>query len=432
VLSLPNPRVRPAHGLPAASSAKSPDQLFAALNASGLPDSAEARTFVREVHARVPRKSKSKKPRAAPADKAPAYAFVLEDEPPAPPLDVRRGKEKRDGKGRKREADGAQWEDDPEEQARKRLRAQDAARGDDAGAEDEEAEPPLETEEEAAARVERERAEDLRERDAFAERVRERDKEKTKKLVEDRSSKRLKGEAAEAAARRALADDATARENAMPNLRERSRQEYLQKREVQRVALLRQEIADEEAMFRGMRVSKKEQAALDRRKMLLRVVEERLGLDDGYDGYQLPDDYLTEQGKIDKKKKEGVLYKRYEENTRGKDDQFVTDVDQWEASQTRNSTFKSGALDKPEIVEEYEYVFDESQTIAFVMDQTMGGEGVMSEADKLLKMRIDEAEKRGGRPRRTLPMPAERLTPAPAPSAVDRRDPQVAADLPVP
>jgi hypothetical protein len=394
----------PAH-VPLAASAKSPDALFSALNASGLPDSSDSRNFIREVYARAPRKSKKKKDSAtrqtekdAKALKAQKYSFVLEDDALVSdlrPEDVKRGK--KDGKGRKRDADTRQWEDDPEEQARKRLRAEGESRA-LAATEATVDEEPMETEEEATARQEREREEDLRERDAFAERVRDRDKEKTKKLVEDRSSKRLKGEAAEAALRRELAEDADARDRAMPNLRERSRQEYLKKREIQRVELLRQEIADEEAMFHGMRVSKKEQEALDRRKSLLRVVEERLGLDDGYDGYQLPDDYITEQGKIDKKKKESVLYKRYEENHRAKEDQFVTDVDQWEASQTRNSTFKTGALDKPELVEEYEYVFDESQTIAFVMDQTMGGEGMMSEADKLLKMRIDEAEQRGELP----------------------------------
>jgi pre-mRNA-splicing factor ATP-dependent RNA helicase DHX16 len=373
------------------------------LNASGLPDSAESRNFINEVYSRAPRKSKKNRDSAvrqaekdAKALKAQKYSFVLEDDAPTSDLrveDLKKGK--KDRKGRKREAEGRQWEDDPEEQARKRLRAEDEERLALQGENDEVNGAPMETEEEAAARREQERKEDLRERDAFAERVRERDKEKTKKLVEDRSSKRLKGEAAEAALRRELADDADARNRAMPNLRERSRQEYLKKREIQRVELLKQEIADEEAMFRGMRVTKKEQEALERRKMLLRVIEERLGLEDHYDGYQLPDDYITEQGKIDKKKKESVLYKRYEENTRVKDDQFVTDVDQWEASQTRHSTFKTGALDKPELVEEYDYVFDESQTIAFVMDQTMGGEGMMSEADKLLKMQIDEAEKRG-------------------------------------
>ncbi|KAH9065334.1 P-loop containing nucleoside triphosphate hydrolase protein [Lactarius vividus] len=179
----------------------------------------------------------------------------------------------------------------------------------------------------------------------------------------------------------------------MPSLREHSRQEYLTKRELQQVELLRKEIADDEALFRGMRISKREQRELDRKKEVLRLVEERLKIDDKWDGYMLPEDYITEQGKIDKKRKENVLYQRYEE-AKPKDDQFVTDVDQWEASQTQHSTFKTGAMDKPELVDEYEYVFDESQTIKFVMDRTMAGEGRLSAKDKLLQEQIEAAEAR--------------------------------------
>jgi pre-mRNA-splicing factor ATP-dependent RNA helicase DHX16 len=107
----------------------------------------------------------------------------------------------------------------------------------------------------------------------------------------------------------------------------------------------------------------------------------------------LPEDYITEQGKIDKEKKQNALYKRYEE-AKPKDDQFVTDVDQWEASQTLHSTFRTGAMDKREVPDDYEYVFDESQTIKFVMDQTLKGEGMMSAKDKLLHQQIQEAEQR--------------------------------------
>ncbi|KAH9179323.1 P-loop containing nucleoside triphosphate hydrolase protein [Lactarius sanguifluus] len=246
--------------------------------------------------------------------------------------------------------------------------------------------------EDETERQAREREQDLRERDEFAERVRKRDKDKTKKVVEDRSSKHS-GAAAEAAQRRQLADDSVARTLAMPSLREHSRQEYLTKRELQQVELLRKEIADDEALFRGMRISKREQRELDRKKEVLRLVEERLKIDDQWDGYMLPEDYLTEQGKIDKKRKENVLYQRYEE-AKPKDDQFVTDVDQWEASQTQHSTFKTGAMDKPELVDEYEYVFDESQTIKFVMDRTMAGEGRLSAKDKLLQEQIEAAEAR--------------------------------------
>jgi pre-mRNA-splicing factor ATP-dependent RNA helicase DHX16 len=241
-------------------------------------------------------------------------------------------------------------------------------------------------------RKERERLDDLKERDEFSERMRERDKQKTKKVVEDRSSKAT-GAAAEAAIRRQLAEDVEARTVALPSLRQHSRQEYLTKREIQQIELLRKEIQDEENLFSGMRVSKRERENIDRKKELLRLVEERLKINDKWEGYQLPEDYFTEQGKIDKKKKENALYNRYEE-AKPKDDQFVTDVDQWEASQTHHSTFKVGAMDKKEIIDDYDYVFDESQTIKFVMEATLPGAN-MSAADRLLQAQIDAAEKRG-------------------------------------
>ena len=306
--------------------------------------------------------------------------------------DKEKSEKKKERHLRKREGDTREWESDEEEKARKRprqdyedeRRRERSAEGDDMD---------VEMPEDEDVRRERERLEDLKERDEFAERVRTRDKEKTKKVVEDRSSK-AGGAAAEAAERRRLADDSEARSHAMPSLRERSRQEYLTKRELQQIELLKREIADDEALFHGMKMTKREKRELDKKKELLRLVEERLKINDKWEGYQLPEDYLTEQGKIDKKKKESVLYKRYEE-AKPKDDQFTTDVDQWEAAQTKHSTFKTGALDKPEIVDDYEYVFDESQTIKFVMESTMGGENTMSAADKLLQQQIDEAEKRG-------------------------------------
>lgn len=295
------------------------------------------------------------------------------------------GNEKKDRHIRKRDYDSQEWEGEEEEKFRKRRK------GDDEREVDEEVQ--LDVAEDENERIERERKRDLEERDAFAERVRERDREKTKKVVEDRSSKNA-GAAAEAASRRMLADDSEARNKAMPSLRQHSRQEYLTKREIQQIELLRKEIVDDEALFRGMKISKRERAELDRKKQLLQLVEERLKIDDKYDGYQLPEDYITEQGKIDSKKKANVLYKRYEE-AKPKDDQFTTDIDQWEAAQTQHSTFRTGAMDKPEIVDDYDYVFDESQTIKFVMENTLGGEGMMSAKDKLLQAQIDEAERRG-------------------------------------
>ena len=313
---------------------------------------------------------------------------VIELSPASTPRD-KLSKGKRDRHTRRKESTGNWASDDDEDGvARKRLRGED---GEGAHRLDEDEEiPVIEDEEERARRAQ---DEDLRERDAFAERMRERDRDKTKRLVEDRSSKVSAGAAAEAAERRRLAEDTEARVLAMPSLRERSRQQYLTKREVQQIELLRKEITDEEALFRGMKVTRREQEALDRKKQLLELVEARLKIDDKLEGYQLPEDYFTEQGKIDRKKKESVLYQRYEE-AKPKDDQFVTDVDQWEHSQTVHSTFRTGAMDKQETVEDYEYVFDESQTIQFVMENTMSGEQ-LSARDKLIMQQVEEAQKRG-------------------------------------
>lgn len=386
-----------------ASSAKSPDALFAQLHTSGLPDSSDAHNFAREVFARVPRKSKHKKAsdsarrqaeQEAKALRAQKFDFLLdEDTTTAGAAEVSRKsdrKEKKERHLRKREGDTREWESDEEEKVRKRPRQDDDERSRRAEEEDVNVEIP----EAEDARRERERLEDLQERDAFAERVRDRDKEKTKRVVEDRSSKAAAGAAAEAAERRRLADDADARGRAMPSLREHSRQEYLTKRELQQIELLRKEIADDEALFHGMKMTKREKRALEHKKELLRLVEDRLKINDKWEGYQLPEDYFTEQGKIDKKKKENVLYKRYED-AKPKDGDFTTDVDQWEAAQAKHSTFKVGALDRQEVVDDYEYVFDESQTIKFVMESTLGGEGNMSEADRLLQAQVEEAERRG-------------------------------------
>jgi pre-mRNA-splicing factor ATP-dependent RNA helicase DHX16 len=392
-----------AHCVPAASSSKTPESLFTSLNASGLPDTPDAHEFIAELFKRAPRKHKrssadsvrKQAEKDAKALRAQKFNFLLDDSATEDVVPLKkekrrleeRGKErdKRDRHTRKRDYDEKEWESDEEEKSRKRRRSDEAS-----GSRDDEAED-IEMPEDEDSRQERERLADLRDRDAFAERVKDRDREKTKRIVEDRSSKNS-GAAAEAAQRRQLAEDVEGRVQALPSLRLHSRQEYLTKRELQQIELLRKEIADDESLFRGMKISKREQRELEHKKDLLRIVEERLKINDKWDGYQLPEDYITEQGKIDSKKKEDALYKRYEE-AKPKDDQFVTDIDQWEASQTHHSTFRTGAMDKQEIHDDYEYVFDESQTIKFALDVTL--ESPMTPAEKLLHAQIDAAEKKG-------------------------------------
>ena len=119
------------------------------------------------------------------------------------------------------------------------------------------------------AKEELARQKDIEEREAFAKRLREKDEGRSKKNQRD----------GESSSRQRLADDAKARDAALPDLRERSRQEYLKKRETERLALLRKQVAEETAELRsGVRLSDKEKAEFAKNREILRLAEER-GID---------------------------------------------------------------------------------------------------------------------------------------------------------
>jgi pre-mRNA-splicing factor ATP-dependent RNA helicase DHX16 len=117
-------------------------------------------------------------------------------------------------------------------------------------------------------------------------------------IIEDRSSK---GDT-EATRRRNLADDKQSRAAALPDIRDRSRQEYLKLREQQRLELLRQEIQDEAFLFGDQRLSKKEIEQHEYKKQVLALAEARLKIDSKEDGYVMP------EGKMHFKKWNQCLY----------------------------------------------------------------------------------------------------------------------------
>jgi pre-mRNA-splicing factor ATP-dependent RNA helicase DHX16 len=409
-----------------ATSSKTANDLYSNLAANGLPDTPDAQSFVSNLYGLLPRKkgsSSKTEGKERKKDKEtsmllqqPQYSLMLEDEAGPSRKDKKKKRDKEKSRAtkeeeerfknadgvkeestkkvkrsiRKRETDANEWLSDEEEKERERKRMREySPEYQDRNADDrdgrfkqEEDILPEETEEERIARLEEE---DKRERDAFAERMKQRDKDSTKKLVTDRSSKTDKGAIED------LANDPEARARALPGIRDHARQEYLKKRELQRLDLLKLEIQDDAILFRGQKLSKRELAEQERKKALLRIMEERAGIDEGTDGYMMPEDYITEQGKIDRKKKQNVLYKRYDDNKKD-DAQFVTDIDVWEQRQTEQSVFKAGALDKNFVEEEYDYVFDESQAIQWVMEGKQ--EGQLSEKDRALQEQIAELEQK--------------------------------------
>ena len=256
---------------------------------------------------------------------------------------------------------------------------------------------------------ERERRKDQAEKEAFAKRLRDKDADKTKKIVEDRSSTK---EGNIMAQRRALAEDAAARSAALPDLRERSRQEYLKKREAERLALLRKQVAEEtEELRSGARLSEKEKAEFAKNREVLRIAEERLRIDDHLDGYAMPEDYITEKGKIDKKKKEDAMYKRYVEKDEYGQERFVTEHEEWEREQASKAKAQIQSTERVD-QGEYDYVLDEDQGIKWIMDSKLPGEGKgMSKEERFLAAQLDAAEKKAlsmEETRKSLPIYAYR------------------------
>lgn len=239
-------------------------------------------------------------------------------------------------------------------------------------------------------RRERDMERDQLEKDEFARRLNLKDAEKTKRLVEDRSST---NEGKEVAKRRALAEDAAARQAAMPDLRERSRQEYLKKRETERLALLRKQVAEETAELRSNPdLTRREKDEFAKNREVLRIAEERLRIDDHRDGYTMPEDYITEKGKIDRKKKEEVLYKRYVDKDEHGQERYVTEQEEWEREQTAKA---KAQISQSQRVDEgdYDYVFDDAQKINFVLDTRLDSDAKpLTKQQRALQEQLRAAE----------------------------------------
>jgi len=239
---------------------------------------------------------------------------------------------------------------------------------------------------------ERERRRDQAEKEAFAKRLHSKDADKTKKIVEDRTSTK---EGNILAQRRALAEDAAARSAALPDLRERSRQEYLKKREAERLALLRKQVAEEmEELRSGARLSEKEKAEFAKNREVLRIAEERLRIDDHLDGYAMPEDYITEKGKIDRKKKEDAMYKRYVDRDEYGHEKFITEHEEWELEQAKKAKAQIQSTERVD-EGEYDYVLDEEQHIKWVMDSKLPGEGKgLNKEERFIAEQLKAAQKR--------------------------------------
>lgn len=223
---------------------------------------------------------------------------------------------------------------------------------------------------------------DQQEKEEFARRLRDKDKDK----------KSRQGDGGTSSRKRLADEDLSQHRDEISELRKIARQQYLTKREQEKLYLLEREVEDLEEDVRRYgwsNLTKSERREIEYKREILAIAKERKSIERGHEGYSLPDDYFTEKGKIDKKKKEAALYKRYKDSDQG------PRTDDWEEEQRTRALESAGVSqrrrrekDQPE--EQYEYVFDESQNINFVTDDVLEG----NRDDREMEARIKEEEAR--------------------------------------
>lgn len=107
----------------------------------------------------------------------------------------------------------------------------------------------------------------------------------------------------------------------------------------------------------------------------------------------MPEDYITEKGKIDRKKEE-ALYKRYIDRDEHGQEKFVTEQEEWEREQTAKAKAQVSQSERAD-EGEYEYVFDDTQRINFIMDSKLEGEEkALTKEQRFLQEQLKAAEKK--------------------------------------
>uniref|UniRef100_A0A8C0G6U7 RNA helicase n=1 Tax=Chelonoidis abingdonii TaxID=106734 RepID=A0A8C0G6U7_CHEAB len=204
-------------------------------------------------------------------------------------------------------------------------------------------------------RSERERLQDLEERDAFAERVKRKDKEKTRNILE-RSDKKAYEEAQK---RLKMAEED--KKTMIPELRKKSRREYLAKRERDKLEDLEAEIVDEEHLFSELELTTAERRELEYKRRVRDLAKDykRAGEQEKLEKssrYYMPEE---SRGKIPDRYEEPVA----DERATPRDEQR-----RWEEDHIGAAALRFGARDASQHrpCKDYEFVLEEDEMIHFV------------------------------------------------------------------
>jgi pre-mRNA-splicing factor ATP-dependent RNA helicase DHX16 len=225
------------------------------------------------------------------------------------------------------------------------------------------------------------RESDIRERDAFAKRLRQRDDEETKK--------KFKSEP--------VSQDPDRSKLSVAELRVKSRRVYLETRKEKKVHELEEELRDEEFLFKGVKLTKREQERIKLKKITLDLAREHEQAQhiEHIDRYHMPTGKTDETSKND----------RYREDNRfpeSKSSGQNSEQRRWEDEVIHTALPHYGSKDKEAKNKQpkYDYILDEE--IQFVQQLTIPGVNEILQQQQKEKLRINEHEDENKRKHRTL------------------------------
>ncbi|KHN17807.1 Putative pre-mRNA-splicing factor ATP-dependent RNA helicase DHX16 [Glycine soja] len=210
---------------------------------------------------------------------------------------------------------------------------------------------------------EEERLKDQREKEELEQHMRERDAAGTRKLTEQKLTRKEEEEAI----RRSKA----AEQDDIQSLRKVSRQEYLKKREEKKLEELRDDIEDEQYLFEGVKLSEAEYRELRYKKEIYELVKKRSEEADNANEYRMPEAY-DQEGGVNQEKRFSVAMQRYRDlNAEDKMNPFA-EQEAWEEHQIGKATLKFGSKNKKQVSDDYQYVFEDQ--IDFIKASVMEGD----------------------------------------------------------
>uniref|UniRef100_A0A8C1KST7 RNA helicase n=1 Tax=Cyprinus carpio TaxID=7962 RepID=A0A8C1KST7_CYPCA len=336
-----------------------PQDFVARLQQTGTIDIDQRITgFAHELYNKAPKKHVAEKPARAVERKVIEMErknrtyTLLEDSESDGETARERGKEKKSkdhDKGKKRKHLRQKQDESPSSSEDDRKKSTKVM--------DEPKKAAKEEEEEEWEREERERLQDLEERDAFAERVKQKDKDKTRHVLERNDKKAYE----EAQKRLKMAEED--QKKMLPELRKQSRWQYLSKREEEKLEDLEAEIMDEEYLFSTQRLTDREKKDLDYKRNIRDLARDYKKAGAKEKEERKNRYYMPEENRNKVPKSNMLLF--------SKDNPEGGEQGRWEEARVATATLQFGAREErerriKEEQEKYQLILEEEEMINFV------------------------------------------------------------------